>query len=473
MKTTSAGIAVFAILLANAGCCPFSVTAISEVEVNKGKLCCHEEGIPFYLPKPLLVISKNFHYVEEATIGLTQPVPVPNTFDHQDTFATLNAQAGISTTSESPPKGGDGGGTPPATHTRAGAGADQKSTTDNCCSEQILHSTTGIPVAPSTDSKLVPATTPFFTYQIVFVPDLTQKHYLRIKGGPGEVRATMNIVNGWMFTGIGPFYLKDSSTAQNILATGVLAKFAGSGAADIINSVANLSKNLQAGGGKPSNDVRDFLNYAEHVYEMTQREVPAPGECVQAEIHVYEPHVTPDGDSEWREINCGHTDFAARCLAAAPRTACVPPPAVPVVTMQDIKDLRALEMRADAPATDILRLAAQGTFDPAHAQVDKAAVQALAPPIPQKRCGFFGRLFGHRRLVNGEVNGPTSVTTPPTGPVMPAMAPTPVMVPGSPMVPGCMALPAMPAMAPPAPVVAPPAAPATPPVQMPQAPPHP
>ncbi len=29
----------------------------------------------------------------------------------------------------------------------------------------------------------------FFTYQIVFVPDLTQKYGLRITGGAGEIRA--------------------------------------------------------------------------------------------------------------------------------------------------------------------------------------------------------------------------------------------------------------------------------------------
>ena len=30
-----------------------------------------EEGIPFYLPKPLLIVAKNFRNLEEAKVGLT------------------------------------------------------------------------------------------------------------------------------------------------------------------------------------------------------------------------------------------------------------------------------------------------------------------------------------------------------------------------------------------------------------------
>jgi hypothetical protein len=36
----------------------------------------------------------------------------------------------------------------------------------------------------------------FYTYQIIFVPDLTQKYGLRVTGGAGEIRAAMNLVNG-------------------------------------------------------------------------------------------------------------------------------------------------------------------------------------------------------------------------------------------------------------------------------------
>src|SRR5262249_23070438 len=75
-----------AILSLGTGCCPFSVTAISEAEMCKDKTFHKAEGIPFYLPKPLLVISKNFYYIEEAKVGLTEPPPIPNLFDKQSDY---------------------------------------------------------------------------------------------------------------------------------------------------------------------------------------------------------------------------------------------------------------------------------------------------------------------------------------------------------------------------------------------------
>ena len=51
----------------------------------------------------------------------------------------------------------------------------------------------------------------------------------------------MNMVNGWMYTGMGPFYLKDSSTAQNTMACGVASLFAGRGAADVLNEVGEIA----------------------------------------------------------------------------------------------------------------------------------------------------------------------------------------------------------------------------------------
>ena len=71
---------------------------------------------------------------------------------------------------------------------------------------------------------------------------MTQKYVMKIKGGPGEFRAAMNLVNGWMFTGLGPFYLKDSSTAQDIMAYGGAITLGGRGVADVVTSVADLSK---------------------------------------------------------------------------------------------------------------------------------------------------------------------------------------------------------------------------------------
>ena len=50
------------------------------------------EGIPFYLPKPLMIVAKNFHYVEEAKVGLTDTVPIPQGFDDQGKYADANAR---------------------------------------------------------------------------------------------------------------------------------------------------------------------------------------------------------------------------------------------------------------------------------------------------------------------------------------------------------------------------------------------
>src|SRR4029077_8882249 len=98
--------------------------------------------------------------------GLTQPVPIPNSFGSQADYASLTAQASI-TTNASPPQ------SPPNPHPHL---VDYPPSDPAPPKGQIQHSSGGIPVAP--DSTKIPsaAVKPFFTYQIVFVPDLTQKH---------------------------------------------------------------------------------------------------------------------------------------------------------------------------------------------------------------------------------------------------------------------------------------------------------
>src|SRR6516165_6783634 len=54
--------------------------------------CKEPEGIPFYLPKPLLIIGKNFRNIEETKVGLTDSAPIPNFFDDQAKYADLNAR---------------------------------------------------------------------------------------------------------------------------------------------------------------------------------------------------------------------------------------------------------------------------------------------------------------------------------------------------------------------------------------------
>src|SRR6516165_1751758 len=71
-----------------AGCCHPSVTAVPLSPWNM----CERDGIPFYLPKPLLVISKNFRYIEDATVGLTNSAPIPGYFDDQARYGDVNAR---------------------------------------------------------------------------------------------------------------------------------------------------------------------------------------------------------------------------------------------------------------------------------------------------------------------------------------------------------------------------------------------
>src|SRR5262249_14338522 len=144
-----------------AGCCPFSVTAVSEAEMCKGKKHPQAEGIPFYLPKPLLVISKNFYYIEEAKVGLTKPPPIPNTFDKQWEYVSLSATASISTSGAAAPAAD--GKKPQHEY----ATDPQPAKPEACCSTQVLHSPAAIPIAPGDLSK-VNTSKPFFTYQIVF-----------------------------------------------------------------------------------------------------------------------------------------------------------------------------------------------------------------------------------------------------------------------------------------------------------------
>ena len=169
-------------------------------------------------------------------MGLTNSVPIPDTFDNQAGYADVNARMS-DVTSDS---------TKPASKAESGTTAPPGS---DVASGQHLFSDQGPPVVPvPTTDLLAPET--FYTYQIVFVPDLSQKYGLRIKGGVGEIRAAMNLVNGWMFTGLGPYYMKDSSTAQNILANGIAANFTGRGVADVIKSLGDLKTSIGPGAKK-------------------------------------------------------------------------------------------------------------------------------------------------------------------------------------------------------------------------------
>jgi hypothetical protein len=273
------------------------------------------EGMPYYLPKPYIIISKNIRYIPTPTVGLTETASIPNMFD-----TGPQNQGGSNGTSGG---GGSGGGgstnTPPTNSggkqkTGGGSGSssnvvqaakvpsDQNSNNTNAPSGnqdnsqspgpsatpiyngQVLGpaSITVVPSAPIPDG-LTPQT--FFTYQIMFLPDLTQKYGLRIKGGVGEMRSTLNMVNGWMFTGPGPVYFKDSSTAEITTANWTGADSALESAAKIVSTIYGIpsiggtgtSNKLQSAkvpGAPAGNEISDF-----------------------AQIWIYEGSLSPDGKS--------------------------------------------------------------------------------------------------------------------------------------------------------------------------------
>lgn len=390
------------------GCKSFSVTAVHEGQ-------CHGDdpkGIPFYMPKPLLIISKNFQYIEESKVGLTDSPPIPKGFDNQAGFASLNAAASLSRVESDKPAGAI-----TVTHTEGDVSIEAG---DADKSAPRLHSG-GAPVSPK-KSQVLDFKRPIFTYQIVFVPDLTQKHYLRIKGGPGEVRATMNLVNGWMYTGLGPFYLKDSSTAQNILATGVAANFAAGGAADVINSVADLSRVLNANGETDSTAYKMAAESFKSACEAAKADlIPKDTCCIEAEIHIFESHVGPDGEMLWREINPTATCFSGKMLgkndmAEWPRNAAMQEKALAMYEKQ--LDAHSQMRLAQAPQQAMAKSAvqlmmAESATRPTDAAEAAAVVQALTPPTTWKRSRLADCLWGKRgQIVNKQAIGPTITNIP-------------------------------------------------------------
>jgi hypothetical protein len=266
-------------------CCRPEVTCYSLSDPN----CA--EGIPYYLPKPLLIISKNFRYISDTGEGKSMgAAPIPgDKFDDQAKYADLKANV-----STAPPSGSTG----------------EKSDSSSNAKQQVGSMTTPDTQVSNNPGVIPPSTfkdgvTPdtFYTYQIVFVPDLTQKYAIKVKGGAGEFRAAMNLVNGWMFTGLGPFYLKDSSTAQNIMACGGAIALGGRGVADVVSSLADLSK----AGAKPQTGNFSSSEMAARITEIKLL-MDRNGLQLQpytlprfAEIHIFEPEVV-DGHMVWRPI---------------------------------------------------------------------------------------------------------------------------------------------------------------------------
>lgn len=268
-----------------------SVTAVGLSPANR----CEPEGIPYYLPKPLLVIAKNVRHIDEAKVGLTNPVPIPNAFDSQGSYADVKANVAL-----------------PA----AGQALDAVSAIPHRLPERFDDNENKLPeygeqMTPA--ERLGDGLAPdcFYTYQIIFVPDLTQKYGLRVTGGAGEIRAAMNLVNGWMYTGMGPYYIKDSSTAQNMLSGGAAAMYTGRGVGDVVNQIGELATLDGALGAERSSSssnrgvpARNVLDRATSLAKALWTESPVPQTMLNfAEITIYEPVLSPDGMStEWKQI---------------------------------------------------------------------------------------------------------------------------------------------------------------------------
>lgn len=286
MRSPKIMISMAGSLMLAAGCCHPSVTAVPLSPWNQ---CGKQEGIPYYLPKPLLVISKNVRYIEEAKVGLTSSVPIPGGFDDQARYADVNARTQFEGTVGTPS-------TTTITNNNTAAGG----------SAPVLHSSSEIPMSPIAAPKDGLSPDVFYTYQIVFIPDLSQKYGLKVKGGVGEIRAAMSMVNGWMFTGLGPYYMKDSSTAQNLLAGGISSKLALGGVGDVIKSVADLRKVTTPGSPRSGElDDKDLIDFTKNISRIEK--CLSPEKSIgridnYAEIHVYEPVLNADGTTEWRQI---------------------------------------------------------------------------------------------------------------------------------------------------------------------------
>ena len=266
--------------------------------------CSEPEGIPFYLPKPLLIISKNFRNIEETKVGLTDGAPIPNYYDDQAKYADLNARTNFS--------GLDGNAAAGTPATTSAASTTPSSATGLATAAGArIYSSNGAPVTPGATPPDGLKPEAFFTYHIIFVPDLTQKYGLKIKGGAGEIRAAMNLVNGWQFTGLGPYYMKDSSTAQNTLASGITANLAASGVADVVKQIASLKPTAGASapsGTTPQNalppptvpvDAATIQAMSDAMRELNPKLLSIPS---YAEISIYEPYLSPEGTMEWKLI---------------------------------------------------------------------------------------------------------------------------------------------------------------------------
>jgi len=259
-------------------------------------------GMPYYLPKPYLIVTKNIRYIPTPTVGLTQTVPIPNVFDTSSFGGAQNPSGGggsksnrvSSVSANSSNKRNQSSGTAPPEKKPTTPGTSSNPTnkppqnpapgtrpprsgtmTETPPSGSINNQVLGppsiavVPPGPIPDG-LAPDT--FYTYQIVYLPDRSRTFGLKVKGGAGEMRATLNMVNGWMFTGPGPLYMRDSSSAQQSAAVG-------DAVSSILTSAANLATSIYGGpAGAAAKSATSAVAGA-----IKPQAQPAPGRYVRGE----------------------------------------------------------------------------------------------------------------------------------------------------------------------------------------------
>ncbi len=141
MKTTKI-LLVFPIMLLLSGCA-------STITAKPGG----DSGIPYYLPKPYLLITKNLCPIRTETTGR-----------------------------------------------ETGTGEDEK---------KIIKTKPVSSCDKGQDS---------FSFQVIYLPDLAQKHGLKIASRTGVINTTVTLVDGWKFTGLNLY--ADAKTYETIQAVG-------------------------------------------------------------------------------------------------------------------------------------------------------------------------------------------------------------------------------------------------------------
>jgi hypothetical protein len=122
--------------------------------------------------------------------------------------------------------------------------------------------------------------------------------------------------------------LKDSSTAQNIMACGAAITLGGRGVADVVTSLADLSKSAgrQQTGTMAPRDLAARITEIKLLMDRSGLRLEPLVLPAYAEIHVYEPQVV-DGHMEWRPII--EQSFSRTILGVVAKTAVPLPQANP------------------------------------------------------------------------------------------------------------------------------------------------